>query len=122
MGELVADIDGAGHANSLTQVTLRLTLPGFPDTYQGTELWDDSLVDPDNRRAVDFDRSASDARPCTPDSAATHGATERDSGLPKLFLSTGCCISGSVVLMHSVRPERTSRSRSVTSRRSPSCG
>ncbi len=54
MGDLVAEIDSAGRANSLTQVALRLTLPGFPDTYQGTELWDDSLVDPDNRRPVDF--------------------------------------------------------------------
>lgn len=42
--------------SSLAQTTLRLTAPGVPDTYQGTELWDLSLVDPDNRRPVDFDR------------------------------------------------------------------
>ena len=36
------------------QTTLKLTAPGMPDTYQGAELWDLSLVDPDNRRAVDF--------------------------------------------------------------------
>lgn len=40
--------------NALAQTVLRLTMPGVPDTYQGTELWDDSLVDPDNRRPVDF--------------------------------------------------------------------
>jgi (1->4)-alpha-D-glucan 1-alpha-D-glucosylmutase len=38
----------------LSQVTLKATLPGVPDFYQGTELWDLSFVDPDNRRAVDF--------------------------------------------------------------------
>jgi (1->4)-alpha-D-glucan 1-alpha-D-glucosylmutase len=43
-----------GMLNSLTQVILRLTSPGIPDFYQGTELWDFSLVDPDNRRPVDF--------------------------------------------------------------------
>jgi (1->4)-alpha-D-glucan 1-alpha-D-glucosylmutase len=42
--------------NSLSQTVLRLTAPGIPDTYQGTELWDFSLVDPDNRRPVDFQR------------------------------------------------------------------
>jgi (1->4)-alpha-D-glucan 1-alpha-D-glucosylmutase len=42
--------------NSLSQVVLKLGSPGVPDFYQGTELWDLSLVDPDNRRPVDFDR------------------------------------------------------------------
>jgi (1->4)-alpha-D-glucan 1-alpha-D-glucosylmutase len=40
--------------NSLAQTTLKLTFPGVPDIYQGCELWDFSLVDPDNRRPVDF--------------------------------------------------------------------
>lgn len=43
-----------GAINSLAQTTLKLTSPGNPDIYQGTELWDFSLVDPDNRRAVNF--------------------------------------------------------------------
>jgi (1->4)-alpha-D-glucan 1-alpha-D-glucosylmutase len=42
--------------NSLSQVLLKLTSPGLPDMYQGTELWDFSLVDPDNRRPVDYSR------------------------------------------------------------------
>ncbi len=46
----------AGRVNSLAQVLLRCTSPGVPDTYQGCELWDLSLVDPDNRRPVDFAR------------------------------------------------------------------
>jgi (1->4)-alpha-D-glucan 1-alpha-D-glucosylmutase len=43
-----------GMRNSLVQVVLKLTAPGVPDIYQGAELWDFSLVDPDNRRPVDF--------------------------------------------------------------------
>ncbi|HLZ05846.1 MAG TPA: malto-oligosyltrehalose synthase [Bradyrhizobium sp.] len=43
-----------GALDSLSQLTLKTTLPGVPDFYQGTELWDLSLVDPDNRRPVDF--------------------------------------------------------------------
>jgi (1->4)-alpha-D-glucan 1-alpha-D-glucosylmutase len=44
----------AGRRNSLLQVALKLTSPGVPDIYQGTEVWDLSLVDPDNRRPVDY--------------------------------------------------------------------
>lgn len=44
-----------GIVNSLAQVLLKFTCPGVPDIYQGTELWDFSLVDPDNRRPVDYD-------------------------------------------------------------------
>ncbi len=43
-----------GRINSLAQLLLKITSPGVPDTYQGTELWDLSLVDPDNRRPVDY--------------------------------------------------------------------
>jgi (1->4)-alpha-D-glucan 1-alpha-D-glucosylmutase len=44
-----------GHLNGLALLLLKLTAPGIPDMYQGTELWDYSLVDPDNRRVVDFE-------------------------------------------------------------------
>jgi (1->4)-alpha-D-glucan 1-alpha-D-glucosylmutase len=47
-------IDFFGKLNSLSQVLLKLTCPGLPDLYQGTELWDFSMVDPDNRRLVDY--------------------------------------------------------------------
>jgi (1->4)-alpha-D-glucan 1-alpha-D-glucosylmutase len=43
-----------GALSSLSQLTLKATVPGIPDFYQGTEGWDLSLVDPDNRRTVDF--------------------------------------------------------------------
>lgn len=51
----VARIAPLGWSNSLTQKLLQLTMPGVPDVYQGTELYDFSLVDPDNRRPVDYD-------------------------------------------------------------------
>ena len=48
-----------GFLNALAQVVLKATSPGVPDFYRGTELWDFSLVDPDNRRPVDYERRAS---------------------------------------------------------------
>ncbi len=51
---LAARLAPAGALNGLSQVVLRMTSPGIPDLYQGTEYWDFSLVDPDNRRPVDF--------------------------------------------------------------------
>jgi (1->4)-alpha-D-glucan 1-alpha-D-glucosylmutase len=60
-GGLIADVEGfvrlirpAGWVNALGQKLVQLTMPGQPDLYQGSELWDLSLVDPDNRRPVDF--------------------------------------------------------------------
>jgi (1->4)-alpha-D-glucan 1-alpha-D-glucosylmutase len=50
-----ARIARLGAVNSLSQLVLKVASPGVPDFYQGTELWDLSLVDPDNRRPVDFD-------------------------------------------------------------------
>jgi len=47
-----------GYLNGLSQTLLKLTSPGVPDIYQGNEIWDFSLVDPDNRRAVDYGRRA----------------------------------------------------------------
>ncbi|MGT2426660.1 malto-oligosyltrehalose synthase [Amnibacterium kyonggiense] len=49
-------IDAAGWSNGLSMKLLQLAAPGVPDVYQGSELWEQSLVDPDNRRAVDFAR------------------------------------------------------------------
>jgi (1->4)-alpha-D-glucan 1-alpha-D-glucosylmutase len=54
LDEFVDDIVAPGRSNALGQKLVQLTMPGVPDTYQGTELWDNSLVDPDNRRRVDF--------------------------------------------------------------------
>jgi (1->4)-alpha-D-glucan 1-alpha-D-glucosylmutase len=54
IGAFVQRIAPAGAINGLVQCALRLAVPGIPDLYQGTEFWDLSLVDPDNRRPVDF--------------------------------------------------------------------
>jgi (1->4)-alpha-D-glucan 1-alpha-D-glucosylmutase len=50
----VEDLQPFARINSLSQILLKLTAPGIPDFYQGTELWDFSLVDPDNRQPVDY--------------------------------------------------------------------
>lgn len=52
---LAAQVAQAGLVNSLSQLVLKLTTPGVPDFYQGCEMWDYHLVDPDNRRPVDYD-------------------------------------------------------------------
>ena len=52
---LLDEVVEAGRLTSLSQTLLKLTSPGVPDTYQGCELWDLSLVDPDNRRPIDLD-------------------------------------------------------------------
>ncbi|GAA4368774.1 malto-oligosyltrehalose synthase [Nocardioides caricicola] len=58
LAELCARVDEPGRANSLAAKLVALTMPGVPDVYQGSELWETSLVDPDNRRPVDFDHRA----------------------------------------------------------------
>ncbi|MEB2397958.1 MAG: malto-oligosyltrehalose synthase [Alcaligenaceae bacterium] len=55
IGEFAHDVAAAGAVNSLAQLMLSVMSPGVPDLYQGTELWDFSLVDPDNRRPVAHD-------------------------------------------------------------------
>ena len=88
--DLIAAIEGfvavllePGRINALAQTLLQLTVPGVPDTYQGTELWDLSLVDPDNRRPVDFAlrrRLLADVGGLAPDALLACA----DEGLPKL--------------------------------------
>ncbi|HLI57340.1 MAG TPA: malto-oligosyltrehalose synthase, partial [Actinomycetota bacterium] len=79
----VAPLKAPGWANGLAQLLLTLTSPGIPDIYQGTELWDLSLVDTDNRRQVDF---AERARLLARLDVVGPGAlwAEAASGLPKL--------------------------------------
>ena len=54
IAQLAARLAPAGYLTSLSRTLIKLTAPGIPDLYQGTELWDLSLVDPDNRAPVDF--------------------------------------------------------------------
>ncbi len=78
------DLIQPGRINSLSQVLLKLTSPGIPDIYQGTEIWDLSLVDPDNRRPVDYElrrRLLSEL----PNLAVEDVWKRIDEGLPKLW-------------------------------------
>ena len=82
-----------GRINSLTQTLLKHTAPGVPDLYQGSELWDLSLVDPDNRRQVLYDRRRDllDVLPKTsPEDLVRRLSHPADEGLPKLHLIHQC--------------------------------
>jgi (1->4)-alpha-D-glucan 1-alpha-D-glucosylmutase len=81
----VADVLPAARVSSLSQTLLKLTAPGVPDIYQGTELWDLSLVDPDNRRPVDY-RERRELLDRARSLSAAEVLAEMDSGLPKLWL------------------------------------
>lgn len=61
LGALAAELAPHGRSDSLGQKLLQLCGPGIPDTYQGTERWEGSLVDPDNRRFVDYSRLCADS-------------------------------------------------------------
>ncbi len=76
-----------GRINSLAQTLLRYTAPGVPDTYQGSELWDLSLVDPDNRRPVDYELRARMLRELTAGMTAEKIMEAIDSGAPKLWVA-----------------------------------
>jgi (1->4)-alpha-D-glucan 1-alpha-D-glucosylmutase len=81
----VAKISVAGRVNSLAQTLLKCTAPGVPDLYQGGELWDHSLVDPDNRRPVDYElrrRLLNEMRSMTADQVMSR----MDEGLPKMWV------------------------------------
>lgn len=87
-----------GRINSLAQTLIKLTAPGVPDIYQGTELWDSSLVDPDNRRPVDFQQRSKLLAEL--DSISVEEVVDRfNEGLPKLWL---IC---KALRLHNRRPE-----------------
>lgn len=84
---LVDDIETFGRSNSLSAKLIQLTVPGVPDVYQGTELWEDSLVDPDNRRPVDFNERRRLL-------AQLDGATAAAAGADKAGASAGQASAG----------------------------
>jgi (1->4)-alpha-D-glucan 1-alpha-D-glucosylmutase len=82
-----------GFLNGITQLVIKLTTPGVPDFYQGTELLDLSLVDPDNRRPVDYGRRASlldelDPLLSSPDAAVLRGWADGSDERLKLYVMT----------------------------------
>jgi (1->4)-alpha-D-glucan 1-alpha-D-glucosylmutase len=81
----VDQLVGPGRVNSLSQTLLKVVSPGVPDFYQGSELWDLSLVDPDNRRPVDYERRRRALAELG--SLSTEEILARsDEGLPKLWV------------------------------------
>jgi len=76
----------AGRINSMAQTLLKYTAPGVPDTYQGGELWDLSLVDPDNRRPVDYDLRREMLSELQGGMDVDEIMRRMDSGMPKLHV------------------------------------
>ncbi len=86
--QFVEKIKDAGWVNSLAQTLLKYTAPGVPDLYQGAEIWDFSLVDPDNRRPVDYElrrRMLRDLEQITGDTAGAQVMKRNEEGLSKMW-------------------------------------
>ncbi len=96
VADYAAELTEPGRVNALAQKLLQLTLPGVPDSYQGSELWNLSLVDPDNRRPVDY---AERARLASVLDRAEGAPRIDDSGVAKLHLVR------SVLRLRRERPE-----------------
>jgi (1->4)-alpha-D-glucan 1-alpha-D-glucosylmutase len=83
---MVGRVAKAGYVNSLAQTLVKYTAPGVPDTYQGSELWDFRLVDPDNRTPVDYELRQSLLNELKAGMAPEDIMRRLDSGLPKLWV------------------------------------
>ena len=86
LARVLAAVAGPGRRNSLSAKLLSLTVPGVPDLYQGSELWEQSLVDPDNRRPVDFGARADLLRRVRTGARPELGDGIEDDGAAKLLL------------------------------------
>ena len=88
LDEVLLAVGDAGRSNALSAKLVGLTIPGVPDVYQGSELREDSLVDPDNRRPVDFavrERLVAQERPEHPKLALVREALRLRRDRPELF-------------------------------------
>jgi (1->4)-alpha-D-glucan 1-alpha-D-glucosylmutase len=84
--DFVKSVLHAGRVNSLAQTLIKLTAPGIPDTYQGSELWDHSLVDPDNRRTVGYELRRQMLSDVQAGMAIEEILSRTESGMPKLWV------------------------------------
>ena len=87
-GHCATRIRHAGRVNSLAQTLLKCVVPGVPDLYQGGELWDLSLVDPDNRRPVDYEmrrKLLEEIQNSNGSEIVSQIMRRADEGLPKLW-------------------------------------
>ena len=85
--QVLSDIEDEGLFNAVLQTVLKLTSPGIPDIYQGTELWDFSLVDPDNRRPVDYNLRSKLLKNFSKTHNLSHLWESRTTGEIKLWLT-----------------------------------
>lgn len=86
----IRKISGYAGAYSLGQTLVKITAPGIPDIYQGTELWDLSFVDPDNRRPVDYElrmRLLDDIESLNDNGALQYALDHHETGTAKLFVT-----------------------------------
>lgn len=86
LGSFLSKTVDHGIINSLAQVVLKFTCPGIPDVYQGCEMWDQSLVDPDNRRPVDFKKRMEGLNSFSSQTAIEDLWQDRFDGRIKLWL------------------------------------
>jgi (1->4)-alpha-D-glucan 1-alpha-D-glucosylmutase len=84
---MVARVNRAGRLNSLAQSLIRYTAPGVPDTYQGGELWDYRLVDPDNRTPVDYELRRHMLETLKQGLTPEEVMRLADAGMPKLWVA-----------------------------------
>lgn len=111
---LTAALDAPARSNSLSQKLVQLVMPGIPDVYQGTEVWDDSLVDPDNRRPVDYpalrtllDRSPADAQDAAAKQTVVRTVLRLRREQPALFTGYRPVTATGMAAGHLVGFERT---------------
>ena len=84
--EFVSQILHPGRINSLTQTLIKCTAPGVPDNYQGSEIWDLHLVDPDNRGPIDYEVRRSMLAELDAGMQPEEILNRMDEGLPKLWV------------------------------------
>jgi (1->4)-alpha-D-glucan 1-alpha-D-glucosylmutase len=87
--QFVERVKYAGRVNSLAQTLIKHTAPGVPDVYQGSEIWDLSLVDPDNRRPVNYEfrrRLFDEMRGMIGENVAARVMERMDDGMPKMWV------------------------------------
>lgn len=90
LASFVEPLVGPGRVVVLAETLIQLAAPGVPDVYMGSELWDASLVDPDNRRPVDLalrERLLAELAALPPERAAAVSLERADEGLPRLWLT-----------------------------------
>ena len=84
---LVGNVVKAGQTNGLAQTLMKFTTPGIPDTYQGSELWDLRLVDPDNRTPVDYEQRRAMLGELKREIPIEEIMQRADTGMPKLWVT-----------------------------------